>query len=135
MMTTARSLAAATVTTVLLAGCATASGAPPPATTGGYRLYAVDTQVGSAPISVIDAATGHLERTLPVGTPSPDWSRLYVLSHQQQKTTLAAVDTHRGINAFAGLIRRVVRPSGHQYRGPHRRALAQRSMAGDAAFG
>jgi len=33
MMTTARSLAAATVTTVLLAGCATASGAPPPAVT------------------------------------------------------------------------------------------------------
>ena len=96
MMTTARSLAAAAVTTVLLAGCATASGAVPATTMGGYRLYAVDTQVGSAPISVLDAATGRLERTLPVGTPSADWSRLYALSYTGARTTLRAIETHTG---------------------------------------
>ncbi len=98
MMTTVRSLAAAAAT-VLLAGCATSSGGASPSSTGaagGYRLYAVDTQVGNAPISVIDAATGHLERTLPVGTPSPDWSRLYAVSYSGTKTTLRAIDTHTG---------------------------------------
>jgi outer membrane lipoprotein SlyB len=94
MMTTARALTAAAISTVLLAGCATASGAAPTTIKGGYRLYAVDTQVGNAPISVIDAATGHLERTLPVGTPSPDWSRLYVVSSVGSRTTLRAIDTH-----------------------------------------
>lgn len=49
-----------------------------------------------APISVLDGATGHLLRSFPLGTPSPDWSRLYVLSHSQQKTTLQALDTHSG---------------------------------------
>ena len=95
MMLMARSFAAA-VLTVLLAGCATAAGAAPRTTPGGYLLYGSDAQVGNAPISVIDAASGHLERTLPVGTPSPDWSRLFAVSYSGTRTTLRAVDTHSG---------------------------------------
>ena len=95
MTPTARSFAVA-VTTLLLAGCATASSATTATATGGYRLFAVDAQVANAPISVIDSASGRLERTLPVGTPSADWSRLYALSYNGGKTTLRAVDTHSG---------------------------------------
>lgn len=95
MITTARTLAAA-ISTVMLAGCATATAVTPATTAAGYRLYAVDTQVGNAPISVIDSASGRLERTLPVGTPSPDWSRLYALSYSGSRSVLRAVDTHSG---------------------------------------
>jgi len=90
-------LTGAAVTTILLTSCGTAGGASPAAVDGaGYRLYAVDMQVQSAPISVLDAASGRLERTLPLGTPSPDWSHLYALAHDKQRTSLRLVESHTG---------------------------------------
>ena len=96
-MSPLKSLGAAAMAAFLLSSCGTPSAsAPAKSSASGYRLYAVDMRREGAPISVLDATTGKLQRTLPMGTPSPDWSRLYVLAHPQQKTTLQALDTHSG---------------------------------------
>ena len=95
-MVTLKSPGAAAIA-LLLAACATqATQAPAGQGAPAYRLYALDMRGEGAPISVLDGTTGRLIRTLPLGTPSPDWSRLYSLTHQQAKTTLRALDTHSG---------------------------------------
>ncbi|MEO6795959.1 MAG: hypothetical protein ABI401_10805 [Candidatus Dormibacter sp.] len=97
-MKTLNGLVAATaVASIALTGCGT-NGVTTSAKTGqsGYRLFAVDMRREGAPISVLDAASGRVERSLPLGTPSPDWSRLYALTHDKQRTTVQAVDTHTG---------------------------------------
>lgn len=94
-MRTRRLVLAASLSMMLLTGCAaTTTGATPLTSAGsGYSLYYIDAQVGNGPIHVVDAATGRSERTLPVGTPSPDWSRLYAVSYDAGRTILRAVDT------------------------------------------
>jgi len=97
-MKTLNGLVAATaVASIALTGCGT-NGVTTSAKTGqsGYRLFAVDMRREGAPISVLDAASGRVERSLPLGTPSPDWSRLYALTHDKRRTTVEAVDTHTG---------------------------------------
>ncbi|MDQ6709320.1 MAG: hypothetical protein M3Z11_02045 [Candidatus Dormibacteraeota bacterium] len=82
---------------ILLTGCATTAGSPTStARTSGYVLYARNAQLGSAPLDVIDAATGRTERSLPIGTPSADWSRIYSLAHGVKRTTLRAIDSKDG---------------------------------------
>lgn len=80
---------------ILLTGCATTSGSPTSAARkSGYVLYARNAQLGNAPLDVIDAATGRVELSLPVGTPSTDWSRLYAAKHDNGRTSLQAIDVH-----------------------------------------
>lgn len=96
-MKTFRWLGAAALSAILLTACAGNTAATKAPTTGsGYRLYGVDMRGEGAPISVLDAATGRVERTLPLGTPSPDWSHLYALTHDKQRTAVEAVDPHTG---------------------------------------
>jgi DNA-binding beta-propeller fold protein YncE len=93
-MRTRRLVLAGSLSTLLLTGCASGAGVTPVTSAAtGYSLYYIDAQVGNSPIHVIDAGTGRAERTLPVGTPSPDWSRLYAVSYDAGRTTLRAVDT------------------------------------------
>lgn len=67
-----RALLAIACVAVLLAACgrpgATQAG-------GGYRLFEATSQ--HSEIVVIDSRTHSIERTLPLGTPSPDWRHLY----------------------------------------------------------
>lgn len=98
-MNPVKSLGAAAVATFLLSACGTPTASAPVSNGEGgpaYRLYAVDMRGEGAPFSVLDGTTGQVTRSLPLGTPSPDWSRLYALSHPQKKTTLQALDTHTG---------------------------------------
>lgn len=87
--------------TFLLSACGTqAVSTPAVGAATAYRLYGVDMRGEGAPISLLDGETGQLLRSFPLGTPSPDWSRLYVLSHPLQKTTLQALDTSSGKVVF-----------------------------------
>lgn len=64
----------AAVLSLALAGCGGGSvAAPAAAQRHAGHVYVA----GGSVVRVIDAATGRVERTLPAGTPSPDWSRLY----------------------------------------------------------
>ncbi|MDQ6884852.1 MAG: hypothetical protein M3077_11555 [Candidatus Dormibacteraeota bacterium] len=90
-----RGITAVAVSATLLTACATTPGGPTStAPKSGYVLYARNAQLGNAPIDVIDAATGRVERSLPVGTPSTDWSRLYAAKHDNGRTSLQAIDVH-----------------------------------------
>ena len=94
-MRTLRLALAASLSAALLAGCAKGTGVTPlTRAAAGYSLYYLDAQVGNGPIQVVDAATGRHERTLPVGTPSPDWQRLYAVTYDNDRTVLRAVDAH-----------------------------------------
>jgi hypothetical protein len=78
----------------LLNACAGKTSAVPlTSSAGGYSLYYVDAQSSADLINVVDAGNGRRERTLPIGTPSPDWSRLFAVSYDGSRTILRAVDT------------------------------------------
>jgi hypothetical protein len=44
---------------------------------GDYKLYTATSTQTSQQVSVIDTRSHAVERSLPIGTPSPDWSHLY----------------------------------------------------------
>lgn len=67
-----RGLVALAGAAVLVAACGRA---PSTQASGGYRLFEATAQ--HSQIAVIDTRTHAIERTLPLGTPSPDWSHLY----------------------------------------------------------
>jgi hypothetical protein len=60
---------------VVVAGCGRLPGAQN--STGDYKLYEAASTSSSQQVSVIDSRSHSVERTLPLGTPSPDWSHLY----------------------------------------------------------
>lgn len=68
-----------------------------PAAAAGYRLY-VKEGFGQRlqTLRVVDAASGRVERELPLGVPAPDWSSLYVVASEAGKTTLRALDPSSG---------------------------------------
>jgi hypothetical protein len=75
------------------AGQSTRSAAPatravPLATPSNERLYLGD---GST-LKVVDGATGQLERTMPAGSPSPDWSLLYSVGASYANVRLQVID-------------------------------------------
>lgn len=83
--------------TLLLSACATKTSVTPlTSSAGGYSLYYIDAQSLADRINVVDAGNGRHERTMPIGTPSPDWSRLFAVSYDSSRTILRAVDTRTG---------------------------------------
>ncbi len=85
---------AALALTLLLSACAAkASIAPLTSSAAGYSLYYIDAQSHADRIKVVDAGSGHLQRILPTGTPSSDWSKLFAVSYEGSRTILQAIDT------------------------------------------
>jgi hypothetical protein len=70
-----RALVLAICALVVVAGCGRVPGAQN--STGDYKLYEAASTSSSQQVSVIDSRSHSVERTLPLGTPSPDWSHLY----------------------------------------------------------
>jgi hypothetical protein len=80
--------------TLLLSACAARTSVTPLTSSPvGYSLYYIDAQSLANRINVVDTGSGRLVRTLPLGTPSPDWSRLFAVSYDSSRTILRAVDT------------------------------------------
>jgi hypothetical protein len=72
-----------------------ACGKPPVGTlpaSGDYKLYEAASTQSSMLVSVIDSRSHSVERSLPLGTPSPDWTHLYSVSSR----TLLDVDPRTG---------------------------------------
>ena len=63
---------------------------------GGYRLFLQGGFTGNEQVSVLDSGTGAVERQLPIGTPAPDWSRYYVVTHLTDSARLSALDPVTG---------------------------------------
>jgi len=80
-------LAAAMVVT----GCGRADVGPVPPS-GDYKLYMATSTQSSQLVNVIDTRSRTVERTLPSGTPSPDWTHLYVV----QETALLDLNPQTG---------------------------------------
>lgn len=76
-----------------LAGCGyrDTSLTPPVGSPTGYSLYLASTGVDQQ-LAVISLGTGQKVRQLPVGTPSPDWTRLYAVVDRGQASSLHVVD-------------------------------------------
>jgi hypothetical protein len=72
---------------VVVAACGKAPVGTIPAS-GDYKLY----EAASTDVSVIDSQSHAVERSLPLGTPSPDWAHLYSVSSR----TMLDVDPHTG---------------------------------------
>jgi hypothetical protein len=93
-----RSLGGGAIVITVLSACAgvRAVTTPPPSSlASGYRLYAADASPAS-PLRLYEASTGSVVRELPMGAPSPDWSRVYTISSASGKEILSAVDTRTG---------------------------------------
>jgi hypothetical protein len=89
-----RAIVAALVTSVALTACGQT--AEPPASAG-YRLFLLEGLDNfGARVTVRDSGTGKIERELPAGTPSPDWSRYYTITHLNGSTQVTAVDPRSG---------------------------------------
>jgi hypothetical protein len=84
-----RALLVALGVAVFAAGCGRAPIGPP---TGDYKLYEAAFSQSSQLVSVIDSRSHAIERSLPLGTTSPDWSHLYTL----KSNTLLDVDPRTG---------------------------------------
>lgn len=112
-MRTVPALAGSAIVLMVLSGCAglrTVSSPGPSSPATGYHLYAADGSPAS-PLRLYEAGTGSVVRELPMGTPSPDWSRLYTVSTGPGQSTLTAIDTQTG-----AALRRM--PIGARYRLP-----------------
>ncbi|MGE5603201.1 MAG: hypothetical protein ACM30E_09125, partial [Nitrososphaerales archaeon] len=83
-----------------LAGCADAGNAQAPAAAqpaGGDRLYiAGGDEHDNSGTFVLDAASGAVQRKLPSGYISPDWSTLYEVALARESTTVRAYDLATG---------------------------------------
>jgi hypothetical protein len=67
--------------------------APPQALGPHGQVYVHD---GRARLAVMEAASGAIERELPLGTPAPDWSALYVAEPGAGRTRVRAIDPRTG---------------------------------------
>ena len=72
-------------------GCGRAESGPAPASSD-YRLYAATSTRSAELVNVIDTRSHSVIRTLPLGTPSPDWAHLYSV----QGYTLFDLDPQTG---------------------------------------
>jgi hypothetical protein len=72
-----RALVLAIGALVIVAACGRVPGAQNAA--GDYKLYEAASTSSSQQVSVIDSRSHSVERTMPLGTPSPDWSHLYTV--------------------------------------------------------
>jgi hypothetical protein len=77
-----------------LAACGRYPSAPPAA--AGYRLFLEQGYNGAGQVTVLDSGSGTVERQLPIGTPAPDWSRYYVITHVTGSERLSAIDPASG---------------------------------------
>ena len=76
---------------LMVVGCARAARGPAAASSD-YRLYAATSTQSAELVNVIDTRTHSVVRTLPSGTPSPDWAHLYSV----QGYTLFDLDPQTG---------------------------------------
>jgi len=72
-----RALVLAIGALVIVAGCGRIPGAQVP--TGDYKLYEANSSSLSQNVSVIDSRSHRVDLSLPLGTPSPDWTHLYTV--------------------------------------------------------
>ncbi len=72
-----RALVLAIGTLVIVAGCGRLPGAQVSA--GDYKLYEANSSSHSQNVSVIDSRSHRVDLSLPLGTPSPDWTHLYTV--------------------------------------------------------
>src|ERR1700694_1274825 len=86
-----RILVTALCAVVLVAGCGRAPVGPIPAS-GDYKLYEAASTQNAQLVSVIDSRSHSVERSLALGTPSPDWTHLYSVNSK----TLVDVDPNTG---------------------------------------
>ena len=70
-----RALLTAVCALVLVAGCGRAQFGTVPLS-GDYKLYEAASTQSSRLVSVIDSRSHSVERSLPFGTPSSDWTHL-----------------------------------------------------------
>ena len=73
-----RALVLAIGVLVIVAGCGRIPGAQISA--GDYKLYEAASTSSAQQVSVIDSRSHTVERTIPLGTPSPDWTHLYTVT-------------------------------------------------------
>ncbi len=86
-----RVLLTAVCALVVVAGCGRAQFGTVPAS-GDYKLYEAASTQNSQLVSVIASRSHSVERSLPLGTPSPDWTHLYSV----KSSTLLDVDPQTG---------------------------------------
>jgi hypothetical protein len=90
-----RLIALLILTMSILAACGRATSTHPAA--GGYRIFLEGGFSNSAEtVKVLDSGTGAIERELPLGTPSSDWSRYYTVTQLSGSTRLMALDPSSG---------------------------------------
>src|SRR5882757_10297062 len=73
-----RALPGVLAAALVVAGCGRAGLGPVPQA-GDYKLYTATSTQTSQLVSVIDTRSHAVERNLPSGTPSPDWTHLYTV--------------------------------------------------------
>lgn len=71
-----RALVSAIGALVIVAGCGRVPGAQ---IAGDFKLYEAASTSSSQQLTVIDSRSHSVERTMPLGTPSPDWTHLYTV--------------------------------------------------------
>jgi DNA-binding beta-propeller fold protein YncE len=90
-----RLLALLMISLATLTACGRISATHPAA--GGYRVFLEEGfSGGGEQITVRDSGTGAIERTLPIGTPAPDWSRYYTVTTLTGSARLNALDPGSG---------------------------------------
>ncbi len=82
--------AGALVFLFFLAACGKPLGGPAPS--NDYKLYEAASTNSSRELAVIDSQSHAVERSLPLGAPSPDWTHLYTI----QSKTLLDLDPQTG---------------------------------------
>src|SRR5258708_3355593 len=88
---TMRAVLCILATAWVVTGCGRVERGPSPASTD-YRLYAATSTQSAELVNVIDTRSRSVVRTLPSGTPSPDWAHLYSV----QGYTLFDLDPQTG---------------------------------------
>src|SRR5260370_14599911 len=63
---------------VIVAACARIPGGQ--VSSGDYKLYEAASTSSAQQLSVIDSRSHSVELSMPLGTPSPDWTHLYAVS-------------------------------------------------------
>jgi hypothetical protein len=86
-----RILVTALCAAMLVAACGRAPIGNLP-TSGDYKLYEAASTQSAQLVSVIDSRSHSVERSLPLGTPSPNWTHLYSVNAR----TLVDTDPHTG---------------------------------------
>jgi hypothetical protein len=84
-----RAVLAAIGVAVVVVGCGRAQQGP---VSGDYKLYVAASTQTAQQVSIIDSRSHSVERSLPLGTSSPDWSHLYTV----RSSTLVDIDPQTG---------------------------------------